>query len=363
MIPLFDAKRQAESLDGALEKAAADVIQDGSYILGKYLAKFESQFAGYLGVKHAIGVGNGTDAIKLALKAAQIKPGDKVAVPALTAIPTAMAIVEAGATPFFVDIDEKTLLLDPDDLAERLDESVRMILPVHLYGQAMDQSPIQHLAHKNNIMFIEDCAQAHGAAVENRKVGTFGVAGAYSFYPSKNLGALGDGGMIVTNDDAVAYDVRLLHNYGLANRYRAEIPGANSRLDDLQAALLSVKLKHLDLWNERRREIAGKYIEMLKDLDLGLPEMTDGHVFHLFVVRTKRRDELRAHLAKLQIAAETHYPIPLHLQKAFAELGYKQGDFPKAEAAAAQVLSIPLFPEMTDAEVEKVGNAIRTFLK
>lgn len=361
MIPMFDAKRQVEVLGDALTDAACEVIRGGWYVLGKHLEAFEQQFATFAGDGFAAGVANGTDAIKLALLAAGIKPGDEVIVPANTAIPTAMAVSDTGAVPVFCDVDQFTLLLDLDMAKSLCTPKTKAMVPVHLYGQALDLTLIMSFAEKMGIAIIEDCAQAQGAKVAGTHVGLFGKAGAFSFYPSKNLGGIGDAGLVLSANPETADRIKLLRNYGQPDRYRATVIGINSRMDDIQAAMLSVKLAHLGKWNHRRREIAKRYIEMLRETELVLPRFGEGDVFHLFVVRTEKRDALQKYLAEKGVSSQVHYPIPLHLQPAYANLENKQGALPVSEKAAMQILSLPLFPELTDNEVRQVGESVRGF--
>lgn len=363
MIPMFDAKRQLTVFEGRIENAVMAVVRKGWYVLGDSLKSFEKKFSKKFGYAHAIGVASGTDALKLAIKAANIEAGKKIIIPVNTAIPTAMAVVDAGYMPAFCDVDQKSLLMTEDTLEKVLGNETGGIIPVHLYGRPCKMDPIVRMAEKIGAPVIEDCAQAHGACDKGKPVGSFGLMGAYSFYPSKNLGALGDGGMVVTNDHESAGKIELLRNYGQTDKYNCEVTGCNSRLDEIQAAVLSVKLNRLDEQNLRRREIAEMYLEILGSLDLELPELTDGHVFHLFVIQTEKRDGLKEYLLKNRIASEVHYPTPLHLQKAFLGQGYKKGDFPVAESAAKKVLSIPIFPELTDQEVEKVAGAVVAFFR
>lgn len=360
-IPMFDARRTAKSLCGSLEKAASEVIRDGWYILGHKMTTFETDFCNVLCYANSIGVGSGTDALKIALMAAEAKMGGKIVLPANTAIPTAMAVIDAGFIPKFSDVSPETLLMDTHSLTEAIDDQTCAVIPVHLFGRPADMESLLSITRDRNLVVIEDCAQAHGAIINGTSVGSFGDAGAFSFYPSKNLGGLGDGGMIVTKHDSIAEKARQIRNYGQKDRYVTEMVGVNSRLDEVQAALLSAKLEYLEDWNHRRREIASMYTQQLSGLDVVLPEITEGHVFHLYVIRTTARDRLRKHLADENIASEIHYPVPLHLQKALEKFGAGKGSLPVAEKAANEILSIPLFPEMIDQEVERVAASILGF--
>ncbi len=360
---MFDAKRQVAALDGEIEKTLVQVAAKGWYVLGDYLKKFENQFAKDLGFAHAIGVASGTDALKLSLVAAGMERGKKVVLPANSPIPTAMAVIDAGFVPAFCDVDKETLLADARCFENALAGDIGGIIPVHLYGRPCEMTPIMEMTKKKKLRVIEDCAQAHGAKYEGRPVGSFGIYGAFSFYPSKNLGAMGDAGAVVTMNKTRASKIKELRNYGLKNRYRCDGPGCNSRLDEIQAAVLLVKLAHLEKFNRRRIEIGQTYVDELKELDLVLPEVSKGHVFHLFVIRLDHRDSLLTHLEKLGIASRIHYPVPLHLQKAFSSLGYKKGDFPVAESESGRILSIPLFSELTDDEIARVVHGVRSFFK
>ncbi len=365
MIPLFDAGRQYRAIKDKIDKAVIDCLDGGWYILGKRLEAFESEFAAYIGAKHAIGVGNGTEAIRLALEAAGVRKGDGVVTTPNTAIPTVVAIIEAGCRPYFADIDERTWNIDPDKLESVLREhkEVKAVVPVHLYGRPVRMAEIGIVANTRGIIVIEDCAQAHGAKIDGRCVGTFGAASAFSFYPSKNLGAMGDAGLVTTDDNEIAARLRLLRHYGQSGRYEAAICGINSRLDELQAAILSVKLKHLHDWTRRRRKIATRYDAAFRALPLRLPDDLPGTeaVYHLYVVRTPERERFMEHLQSRGVGCQTHYPIPLHLQPAFKFLGYRRGDFPERERHADEVVSLPLFPEMTEEEIGQVIEAVASF--
>ena len=360
---MFDAARTTKTLGGKLEEAAAQVLQSGSFVLGETLNRFEAEFAAFVRSANGIGTASGTDALTIALKAAGIGPGHNVITPANTALPTAMAIVATGARLRFCDVDSDTLLMTPETIESVSENGIDAVVPVHLYGRPAMMPEILVAAQKLGAVVIEDCAQAHGATVRGRHVGTFGAAGAFSFYPTKNLGCAGDGGMIVTADNELAARARMLGNYGQRERDRAEVCGVNSRLDDLQAALLSVKIPFLVQWNRRRRKIAARYDEAFADFPLTLPPQIEGAVVHLYVVRTEKRDTLAQYLQRYGVGTSVHYPRPLHFQKAFAELGYEAGDFPVAEKACAEVLSLPCFPELTDSEIDRVIEAVISFFK
>lgn len=363
MIPPFDLKRQYAALKPEVDAAIADVLERGAFILGAEVAAFEREFATYCGVSHAVGVGSGTEALHLALRACDIGPGDEVITVAHTAVATVAAIELTGARPVLVDIESRRATLNPAQLEAAITPRTRAVIPVHLYGCPAELAPILEVARRYHLRVVEDCAQAHGAVYKGQRVGSWGDLAAFSFYPTKNLGAYGDGGAIVTDDPTLSERLRLLREYGWAERYVSHSKGLNSRLDELQAAILRVKLRHLDVWNARRRALAQQYTTLLRDSGLQLPfEPPDGaHVYHLYVVRTPQREALRAFLSERGIGTLIHYPVPVHLQPAYADLGYRPGSLPETEAAAAQVLSLPLYPELREDEIEAVCNAIRAF--
>jgi dTDP-4-amino-4,6-dideoxygalactose transaminase len=370
MIPFFDLKSQYTSIADEIKGSIEETLESGWFVLGDKLKNFESEFADYLGARYALGVGNGTDALTLALRAVGVRAGDEVVTVPNTAIPTVSAIRDAGATPLFVDIDDETFTMDTALLAELLKEraknggNIKAIIPVHLYGQAADMDRVMELAREYNVKIIEDACQAVGAKYKDKTVGTIGNASAYSFYPSKNLGAYGDGGMVVTNDVEVFEKLKLLRNYGQSDRYHSVIDGTNSRLDDLQAGVLSVKLRHLDAWTLRRRELAALYYKLLDSSKVRTPKEADYStaVYHLYVVRHPRRDALQKYLTESGVATLIHYPIPVHLQEAYAGLGFAPGSFPVAEKAAGEILSLPIYPELSEADVEKISGLINAFI-
>jgi dTDP-4-amino-4,6-dideoxygalactose transaminase len=335
----------------------------GHYILGGEVRAFEEEFAGYIGVPHCIGTGSGTEALHVALLACGIGPGDEVITTAHTAVATVAAIELTGATPVFADIDPVHYTLSPELVARAVTPRTRAIVPVHLYGQPADLDPILEIARRHELRVIEDCAQAHGAFYKDRRVGSYGDVACFSCYPTKNLGALGDAGMLVTGDGAVAERARLLREYGWAERYVSHIAGFNSRLDEIQAAVLRVKLPHLDADNAARSEIAARYDAGLAGLGLELPvRRPEGrHVFHLYVVRSQKRDQLQAHLKDNGVGALVHYPVPVHLQKAYVGRLPGAGSLPETERAAREVLSLPMYPELGREEVESVIEAVRAF--
>ena len=375
MIPIMDLKRQYRALKAEIDAAVDEVLDSGWFVLGKQVEAFEREFAEYCGVKYAVGVGSGVEAIHLALVAAGIGPGDEVITVPNTAVPTALGISFAGARPTFADIEADTYLIDPERVEAAITHRTKAIMPVHLYGQVVAMAPLREIARSRGLLVIEDAAQAHGATYQGKKAGALGDAGCFSFYPSKNLGCYGEGGAVTTNDERIAERVRMLRNYGQSDRYHHKLKGYNSRLDEMQAAILRVKLRHLDAGNERRREIASLYNAGLVTADVVCPIVRaeyeprtnelvrGGHVYHLYVVRSKQRDALQAHLKARGVGTQIHYPIPVHLQEAYADLGLGPGSYPVAEQAAREVLSIPIYPELADAEAREVIEAIESFPK
>ena len=363
-VPFLDLKASSAELQAELDEACARVMRSGWFIMGTELEAFEAEFAAYCGAAHCVGVANGLDALQLILRALGIGAGDEVIVPSNTFIATWLAVSYAGATPVPAEPDERTYNLDPAALEAAITPRTRAIMPVHLYGQPADMDAINEVAGKHGLAVIEDAAQAHGARYRERCAGSLGHAAAYSFYPGKNLGALGDGGAVVTNDPALADRVRVLRNYGSRVKYYHEVEGFNSRLDELQAALLRVKLSRLDEWNERRRDVAAFYLRSLEGVaGLAQPFVPGwaAPVWHLFVVRHERRDALREHLAAAGIGTLIHYPLPPHLQAAYARLGYRQGAFPRAERMAREVLSLPIGPHLSAPEAEAVVACLSLF--
>lgn len=346
-----------------IDLAIRRVLERGWYILGEEVKAFEAEFAAYIGVAHGIGVGSGTEALHVALVAAGIGPGDEVITVSHTAVATVAAIELAGAIPVLMDIEPDFYTLDPHQLESCISPRTKAIIPVHLYGQPADLGPILSIARQHGLMVIEDCAQAHGAIYQGRRVGSWGDMACFSFYPTKNLGALGDGGMVVTNDSQLAQRARLLREYGWAERYVSHLRGWNTRLDELQAAILRVKLRHLDQANTQRSTLAARYDAELSKAGLGLPKSRPGatHVHHLYVVRSSRRDELQAHLKTKDIGALVHYPVPIHRQPAY--LGRLPGgdSLPETERAAQEVLSLPMYPELPPNDLQTVVAAIEDF--
>lgn len=365
-IPLVNLSRQHEPIQAQIDAAVREIFSTSSFIGGPWLERFEDEFARYCGSRYAVGVSSGSAALELALRACGIGPGDEVLVPVFTFIATAASVTAVGATPVFVDVNPEFYTLDPNLAEQKITARSKAIIPVHLYGQMADMERIAELASRRNLVLIEDAAQAHGARLHGKSAGSWGSATAYSFYPSKNLGACGDAGAVVTHDESVAERIRLLRNHGSSHdKYRHEIAAFNHRLDSLQAAILAVKLPYLEQWNEGRREAAQQYRRALSALDLLLPQERPGstHVYHLFVIRARQRDELRKFLREQGIDTGLHYPLPLHLQPAYRHLGHQAGEFPEAEQLAREVLSLPLYPGITPAEIQEVVEYVRAFFR
>jgi len=389
MIPLMNVTRQYNSLAKELDKAALRVLHSGQYILGQDVQEFEKEFACYCGVKYAVGVGNGTDALVLALLAAGVGEGDEVITSAFSFYATAEAVACVGATPVFVDCTENTFVIDATAIEEKITDKTKAIIPVHLYGQCADMDVINDIAKKYNLYVIEDCAQAAGATYKGRKAGSMGDMGCVSFFPTKNLGCAGDGGIIVTNDEelykicqayrvhgsgkngllaygkkkGIEVDVENVDFHGNLPKYYNYVVGHNSRLDTVQAALLRVKLPHLDAWNERRREIAGRYDkEIINDL-LVKPVCEDynSHIYYVYVLKVEDREKFRSYMEECGVSTGVYFPVALHLQKVFEDLGYKEGDLPNAEYMAEHSVAIPMFPELTEAEIDKIIDCVNKY--
>lgn len=362
-VPFVSFRPMEKELNEVLRGAFERVFDRSWYIDGAEDAAFEKAFAEYVGTDYCVGVGNGLDALMLALKALGIGAGDEVIVPSNTYIATALAVTYVGAKPVLVEPRLETFNLDPDRIEEAVTERTKAIMPVHLYGQACDMDPIMEIAHKYKLKVIEDCAQAHGAAYKGRKIGTFGDAAGFSFYPGKNLGALGDAGATVTNDRAVADKIRALGNYGSDYKYHHIYQGHNSRLDEIQAAFLSAKLPLLEKMNKERRRIADRYLTEIVNNKVTLPFVREDcvPVWHIFGIRCQEREALEKHLSEKGISTNKHYPIPIHLQECYKDLGYKEGDFPIAEEISRTELSIPMYYGMTDEEIDYVIEALNTF--
>jgi dTDP-4-amino-4,6-dideoxygalactose transaminase len=360
-VPFVDLRAQADSLGATYASVLESIVSRAAYTLGPELEQFENEFAEYCGCHYAVGVSSGTDALKVALLAAGVTAGDEVIVPVNTFIATAEAVSHVGARPVFVDCLAETANIDPGLIEAAITERTKAILPVHLYGQPADMDAIGAVARRTEIPVIEDACQAHGAEYGARRAGSMGLAGAFSFYPGKNLGALGDGGAVVTNDESVATHVRLLRNHGQEDKYTHRIVGYCDRLHNLQAAFLSAKLEHLDGWNESRRAAAALYDDLLEGLEgVRLLTTIDGvtHARHLYVVLVNDRDLVRERLAEVGIETGVHYPVPLHMTPAYRSLGYARGDFPVGEAIAEHALSLPMHPHLTTAQVEYVAEQL-----
>ena len=360
-VAFADFRAHLMPIRAEIDAALARVLDSGWFILGPEGEAFERELAAAMGSREAVGVANGTEAIQLALEAIGVGPGDEVVTASLSAAFTALAIERAGARPVFADLDANTLNVSAETIERVLTPQTKALLPVHLYGHPCDLDPIFALARSRGIAVMEDACQAHGATYKKRTVGSLGVLGTHSYYPTKNLGAFGDGGAVLANDAELATRLRRLRNGGQSDRYRHELSGVNSRLDEVQAAILRVKLTHLAAWTERRREIAARYAQGLAGAGLGLPEEQPyaRAVYHLYVVRHLRRDALASALKERGIATLIHYPIPLHLQPAFARYGGRPGQLPIVEQAAGEILSLPIYPELSDAQVEAVIAAVR----
>jgi dTDP-4-amino-4,6-dideoxygalactose transaminase len=349
----------AHELNNAFEK----VVNNSWFILGKEVKNFENKFAAFCESNHCIGCGNGLDALMLSLKAQRIGYGDEVIIPAHTFIATALAVSYVGAKPVFVDINSSTFTIDAKQIETRITDKTKAIIPVHLYGQSADMDEIMNIATLHKLKVIEDCAQAHGATYKGRKVGTFGDSGAFSFYPGKNLGALGDAGAVITNNSELAEKIRALGNYGSKEKYEHLYKGYNSRLDELQAAFLSAKLRELNKWNLERQKIAERYLSGITNKTIKLPILNDDreHVWHIFSIRCLKRDALQKHLSLHGIQTLIHYPIPIHMQRAYSELNKYVGSYPVAETVSKEQLSLPLFCGMTDDEINYVISTVNAF--
>jgi dTDP-4-amino-4,6-dideoxygalactose transaminase len=360
VIPLIDLRAQYRTIKPEIDAAVATVLESGQYVLGPELAAFEEEFAAYCTTRYAAGVNSGTSALHLALLAAGIGPGDEVITTPFTFVATVAAIRYTGARPVFVDIDPRCFTLDPGRLESVLTPRTRAILPVHLYGQPADMDPIVDCARRHNLVVIEDAAQAHGAEYKGRRAGGLGDISCFSFYPGKNLGAYGEGGAVVTNDPAYHQRVTLLRNWGQVQKYHHQLPGYNYRLDELQAAILRVKLRYLEGWTAARRAHAAAYDVLLSAVEAHIPteQSYARHVYHVYALRSLRREELQHTLHQAGVQTGIHYPVPVHLQPAHADLGYGPGDFPYAEQAAREVLSLPMYAELTDEQIERVVDAI-----
>lgn len=364
-VPLVDLSAQYQKISQQINEKLIQIMERGDFVLGEELKLFEEEFAKYCGTNYAVGVGSGTDALHLALLACGIKSGDEVVTAANTFAATAAAISMVGATPVLIDINPNNYNLDLNYLEKAITKKTKAVLPVHLYGQPLEMGKLMEIANKYNLLVIEDACQAHGSKYKEKKTGSFGIVGCFSFYPSKNLGAFGDGGMVVTNDEEIAEKIKMLRNHGEKQKYLHEIKGFNSRLDNLQAAILRVKLKYLDEWNKARNQLAQLYSKLLKETSLITPQVEPWaeHVFHLYVVRSQKRDELLNFLKTREIYAGIHYPHPIHLLPAFKDLGYQKGDFPITEKYSQEIISLPIYPELTEEAVRYVVAAVKEFEK
>lgn len=363
-VPFVDLAAQYRAISTEITQATSKVIQEADFILGKDVRWFEEEFASFCEAKYAIGVDSGTSALELALRACDIGPGDEVITVANSFIASALAVTHAGAKPVLVDIDPGTYTMDVAAIQKAITPRTKAILPVHLYGHPADMDPILEIAQQFGLMVIEDACQAHGTRYKGRRAGSMGHAAAFSFYPGKNLGAYGDGGMIVTNDETRAKRLEMLRNYGQKEKYQHLFCGFNRRLDTLQAAILRVKLKYLEKWNAARRRNAKLYNEALAESGVVLPVEAPGaeSVWHLYVIRTEQRELLKEYLVSRGISASIHYPIPIHLQPAYRELGYKRGDFPVTEAYAQRILSLPMYAELTPDQIKYIAGAVNSFM-
>jgi dTDP-4-amino-4,6-dideoxygalactose transaminase len=367
-IPLVDLKAQYATIRDEVRQAIDEVLDSMQLTIGPNVRAFDKEWAEYCGTTHAIGVGSGTDALQLAIRACGVSSGDEVITVSHTFFATVEAIVYANARPILVDVDERSMLMDMASVASRITPRTKAIIPVHLYGRTVDLKPLKQITQDRGITIIEDAAQAHGALLDDgRKAGTGGRVNCFSFYCSKNLGAYGEAGSITTNDEKLADDLRALREHGQSTRYYHPIVGYNARLDEIQAAILRIKLRRLDEWNARRRAIAARYNQQLAGLDVITPEIPSGgrHVFYCYAIRVPggRRDALRAYLAERGVGTQIHYPVPIHMQDAAQFLGYRKGDLPVTEKVAGEVLSLPMYAELTDAQIDRVSAAVTGFMR
>jgi dTDP-4-amino-4,6-dideoxygalactose transaminase len=364
-IPYLDLKAQIKPLRTEIDAAIARTIDNCTFCLGPDTAQFEKDFAAYCGAQHAVGFNSGTSALHVALMLLNLKPDDEVITTPYTFASTSWAISYVGARPVYVDIEDATFNIDVGRIEKAITPRTKAIMPVHLYGQPVDLDPILEICRKHHLSLVEDAAQSHGARYKGRAVGTFGEASGFSFYPGKNLGAFGEGGALVTNNADFARRAKSLREHGSTVRYYHDEVGFNYRMEGIQGAVLGVKLKHLEKWTRARQRIASQYRELLADTPLKLPTLAPyaESVWCLYVVRHPRRDELKAHLEANQVGCALHYPLPLHLQKCYAHLGYQPGDFPVAEKAGRECLSLPIFPELTDSQIRRVTEVIKDFFK
>lgn len=364
-IPLVDLKVQYQNIKSEVNSAIKRVLESTHYILGEEVKQFEKKFAKFTDSKYAVGVSSGLSALELGMRTLRIGPDDEVITPVNSFIASSSAISFTGAKPVLVDCEETSFNIDPKKIEEKITTKTKAIMPVHLYGRPAEIDQILKIAKKYKLYILEDACQAHGAKYKGKKVGSIGTFGAFSFYPGKNLGAYGDGGIITTNDEKLTQVVRSMRNYGQAKKYHHEFLAWNSRLDTIQATVLLVKLKYLNTWNKARLKNAYIYNKLLKGLPVITPEIPEDstHVFHLYIIRTTKRDQLADYLNKNGISTGLHYPIPIHLQEAYKTLGYSKGDFPVAEKMASEILSLPMFPELKESEIEYITEHIKKYFK
>ncbi len=362
-VPFLDLKAQYQALKPELDQAIADTLEEAQFVNGKAVTHFEQEFARFVGVKQVVGCANGTDALELLLRALEVGEGHEVLVPAISWISTSEVVISVGAKPVFIDLDPETYTLDPEKIEEKITDRTRAIIPVHLYGHPAAMPQIMAIAERHNLYVIEDCAQAHGAAINGKNIGTWGHAAAFSFFPSKNLGAFGDAGAIATDNEELARKVRILANHGQVQRHQHEYHGRNSRLDTLQAAILRVKLKHLPTWLAQRSALAERYTELLEGLPLKCPQQKPGyaHVYHLYVIHLERRDELQQYLADRQVPTSIHYPTALPFLSCYQYLNHQSQDFPVAYQAQSSILSLPFYPELPAEAQAYVADQIKQF--
>lgn len=365
IVPFVDLKAQYKKIKKEVDPTVKRVLLSTHFILGEDVENFEKQFANFVGAKFAIGVASGLQALELGMRALRIGPGDEVITPVNSFIASSSAISFTGATPVLVDCEENSFNMDPDKIEEKITKRTKAIMPVHLYGRPADMDKILKIAKKYKLLIIEDACQAHGASLNNKKMGSIGDVAAFSFYPAKNLGAYGDGGAITTNNEKVADKIKQMRNYGQTQKYHHNYLAWNSRLDTIQAAILLVKLKHLNNWNKSRLKSARLYNQLLKGLPIITPDIPQNstHVFHLYVIKTSKRDDLAKYLNSKGISTGLHYPIPIHLQKAYINLGYKKGDFPVAEKLASEILSLPMYPELKESDIEYIAKEVKDYFK
>ncbi len=362
-VPILDLKAQFKSIEPDVMAAVNEICQSQMLCLGPAVEQFEKEIADYCGCRYALGVSSGSDALLLSLMAMNVGPGDEIITTPFTFFATAGAIARTGAKPVFADVDPDNFNIDPAKIKEKITEQTKGIIPVHLFGQIAPMKPIMDIAQKNNLFVIEDACQAIGATQRDIKAGNFGQFGCFSFYPTKNLGAFGDSGLVTCNDDELAAKAKMLRTHGESKRYYYQSVGGNFRMDGIQGAVLSVKLRYLDNWTRRRRENAKRYDELLNDSPVQTPQIDTDNVsiYHQYTIKAPRRDELQKHLSEKQISSAVFYPEPLHLQACFKDLGYAQGDFPVTEQLCKEVLSLPVYPELTDAQINYVAESILNF--